>query len=71
MLHARACRAHAHIGDTRAADRSANAALDAYEHAGPITDDVPCVYWYNHGVMRSVNLFQRQGVSRRIYSLAA
>lgn len=27
MLHARACRAHARAGDTRAADRSANAAL--------------------------------------------
>ncbi|WP_331759866.1 transcriptional regulator (plasmid) [Streptomyces sp. NBC_01525] len=49
MLHARACRAHAHAGDTRAADRSANAALDAYEHAGPIEDDLPCVYWYNLG----------------------
>ncbi|MEU2899621.1 transcriptional regulator [Streptomyces sp. NPDC006967] len=49
MLHARACRAHAHAGDTRAADRSANAALDAYEHAGPIEDDHPCVYWYNLG----------------------
>ncbi|WP_405747565.1 hypothetical protein OG422_30670 [Streptomyces sp. NBC_01525] len=49
MLHARACRAHAHAGDTRAADRSANAALDAYEYAGPIEDDLPCVYWYNLG----------------------
>ncbi|MFE1408310.1 hypothetical protein ACFW5D_32780 [Streptomyces sp. NPDC058770] len=53
MLHARACRAHAHVGDTRAADRaadrSANAALDAYENAGPIEDDLPCVYWYNLG----------------------
>ncbi|MFE7268057.1 transcriptional regulator [Streptomyces sp. NPDC057592] len=49
MLHARACRAHAHAGDIRAADRSANAALDAYENAGPIEDDLPCVYWYNLG----------------------
>lgn len=49
MLHARACRAHAHAGDARAADRAANAALDAYEHAGPIEDDLSCVYWYNLG----------------------
>ncbi|MCX4734627.1 hypothetical protein [Streptomyces sp. NBC_01363] len=49
MLHARACRAHTHAGDTRAADRSANAALDTYENAGPIEDDLPCVYWYNLG----------------------
>ncbi|MDI5969432.1 hypothetical protein POF50_008770 [Streptomyces sp. SL13] len=49
MLHARACRANAHAGDSRAADRSANAALDAYENAGPIEDDLPCVYWYNLG----------------------
>ncbi|MFF4709606.1 transcriptional regulator [Streptomyces sp. NPDC001297] len=49
MLHARACRAYAHAGDSRAADRAANAALDAYEHAGPIEDDLPCVYWYNLG----------------------
>ncbi|MFH0180997.1 hypothetical protein [Streptomyces cacaoi] len=49
MLHARACRAHARAGDTRAADRSANAALNAYENAAPIDDDLPCVYWYNLG----------------------
>ncbi|MGX1727980.1 transcriptional regulator [Streptomyces diastaticus] len=49
MLHARACRAHAYAGDSRAADRSANAALDSYQHAGPIETDLPCVYWYNLG----------------------
>lgn len=49
MLHARACRAHARAGDTRAADRSANAALDAYAHAGPVQDDPPCVYWFDLG----------------------
>ncbi len=49
MLHARACRAHARAGDTRATDRSANAALDAYSHAGPIQDDPACVYWFNLG----------------------
>ncbi|MEY7975457.1 tol-pal system YbgF family protein [Streptomyces pilosus] len=49
MLHARACRAHARAGDTRAADRAANAALDAYEHAGPLENDLACVYWYNLG----------------------
>ncbi|MGW1786050.1 hypothetical protein ACWCQQ_44295 [Streptomyces sp. NPDC002143] len=71
MLHAHACRAHAHAGDTRAADRSANAALQAYEDAAPIEDDLPCVCWYNLGVMRSVNLFQRWSVSRLPYCLAA
>lgn len=70
MLHARVCRAHAHAGDTRAADRSANAALDAYEHAGPIEDDLPCVYWYNLGVMPSVNLSQAT-VSQGGYPFAA
>ncbi|MGW1674558.1 transcriptional regulator [Streptomyces sp. NPDC002324] len=49
MIYARACRAHAHAGDTRAADRAANAALDAYENASPIGDDLRCVYWYNLG----------------------
>lgn len=49
MLHARACRAHARAGDTRAADRSANAALDTYAHAGPVQDDPPCVYWFDLG----------------------
>ncbi|MFJ8677332.1 transcriptional regulator [Streptomyces sp. NPDC093589] len=49
MLHARACRAHARAGDTRAAARSANAALDTYAHAGPIADDPSCVYWFNLG----------------------
>jgi tetratricopeptide (TPR) repeat protein len=49
MLHARACRAHARAGDTRAADRAANAALDTYAHAGPIEADPACVYWFNLG----------------------
>ncbi|MFC8433306.1 hypothetical protein [Streptomyces sp. NPDC057253] len=49
MLHARACCTHAHAGGFRAADRSANAALDAYEYAGPIEDDLPCVYWCHLG----------------------
>ncbi|MFB7560338.1 hypothetical protein [Streptomyces brevispora] len=43
MLHARACRAHAHAGDTRAADRSANAAMDTYARVA----DPACVYWFN------------------------
>jgi len=34
MLHARASRAHARVGDVRAADRSANAALDAQLRVG-------------------------------------
>ncbi|MEV7775926.1 transcriptional regulator [Kitasatospora sp. NPDC086791] len=49
MLHARACRAHAHAGDRRAADRAANAALDAYGQAGDIADDPDCIYWFNLG----------------------
>lgn len=49
MLYARACRAHARAGDARAADRAANAALDAYEHAGDVADDPACVYWVNRG----------------------
>ncbi|WP_326681071.1 transcriptional regulator [Streptomyces sp. NBC_01237] len=49
MLHARACRAHARAGDARAADRSANAALDTYAHAGPMEADPACVYWFNLG----------------------
>lgn len=49
MLYARACRAHARAGDTRAADRAANAALDAYDHAGPVEEDPACVYWVNRG----------------------
>lgn len=49
MLYARACRAHARAGDTRAADRAANATMDTYAHAGPIEDDPACVYWFNLG----------------------
>ncbi|MFI9785492.1 transcriptional regulator [Kitasatospora sp. NPDC051984] len=49
MLHARACRAYAHAGDSRASDRHANLALDAYSAAGPIDEDPDCVYWFNLG----------------------
>ncbi|MFJ8443857.1 hypothetical protein [Kitasatospora griseola] len=49
MLHARACRAHAHAGDGRASDRHANLALNAYRSAGPIDEDPDCVYWFNLG----------------------
>ncbi|SEO74261.1 tetratricopeptide repeat protein [Actinacidiphila rubida] len=49
MLYARACRAHARAGDHHAADRAANAAIDAYNHAGPRTEDPACVYWVNRG----------------------
>ncbi|MFE0459287.1 transcriptional regulator [Kitasatospora sp. NPDC058965] len=49
MLHARACRAYAHARDHRAADRQANAALDAYSSAGPVAEDPDCVYWFNLG----------------------
>lgn len=49
MLYARACRAHAHAGDTRAADRAADAALAAYDRTGPVTEDPGCVYWVNRG----------------------
>ncbi|MCC9310059.1 transcriptional regulator [Kitasatospora sp. RB6PN24] len=49
MLHARACRAYAHAGDHRSADRQANAALDAYANVGPVHDDPDCVYWLNLG----------------------
>ncbi|SHN26705.1 hypothetical protein [Actinacidiphila paucisporea] len=49
MLYARACRAHARAGDTRAADRAADAALTAYDRTGPVTEDPGCVYWVNRG----------------------
>ncbi|GAB2734897.1 hypothetical protein [Kitasatospora kifunensis] len=58
MLHARACRAHARAGDLRASDREANAALDAYSNAIPLTEDLPSLYWVNLG-----EIFQLLGSS--------
>ena len=49
MLHARACRAHSRAGDARATAREANLALDVYSNAGPLEDDLACVYWFNLG----------------------
>ncbi|MFK0296936.1 hypothetical protein ACIQU6_41595 [Streptomyces sp. NPDC090442] len=69
LLHLRKARALATNGEPRACRR----ALAAAEHALDTATTTPPVWcsWYNHAVMRSVNLFQRGSVSRRPYCLAA
>ncbi|MFE1782261.1 hypothetical protein ACFW9F_06625 [Streptomyces sp. NPDC059506] len=54
MLYARACRAHARAGDQRASDRAANAALDAYRNAVPLSEDLSSLYWVNIGEIRQL-----------------
>ncbi|WP_344287779.1 hypothetical protein, partial [Streptomyces synnematoformans] len=69
MLHARLSRAHARAGDARASHHAQEAAFAAYDRARDHSPDhdPPYVYWIDQGVMRSVNLSQRRGVSQLIY----
>ncbi|GAA0347104.1 hypothetical protein [Streptomyces blastmyceticus] len=70
-LHARTAHAHSKAGEPTEAWRQIDAAFDAYDKADVPEADLQSMYWINHGVMRSANLFQPGGVSTRHYCLAA
>ena len=71
MFHVRQARAHSKANEPTTAYRAIDAAFAAYDRAGPAAHDLPSICWMTHGVMRSVNLFQRGSVSGLPYCLAA
>lgn len=57
MLHARGARAHSKAtgpGHARPAWQHIQAAFDAYDHAGPASEDVAPMYWINKGELHQV-----------------
>ncbi|MFF4989229.1 hypothetical protein ACFY19_18710 [Streptosporangium saharense] len=54
MLHARQARAHSKAGETAAAYRAVDAALDAYDRAGPASEDLSAMYWVTAGELHQV-----------------
>ncbi|MBO0819252.1 MAG: hypothetical protein J2P26_00215 [Nocardiopsaceae bacterium] len=54
MLHARAARAHAKAGEPTAAWRAVDQAFAAYASAPPPEQDLPSLYWINHGELHQV-----------------
>lgn len=54
MLHARAARAHSKAGEPTAAWHQVDAAFAAYGAAGAVEEDLPSMYWINHGELHQV-----------------
>lgn len=54
MLHARAARAHSKADEPAAAWREVDAAFAAYGSAPPPDEDLPSMYWINHGELHQV-----------------
>lgn len=54
MLHARRARAHSKAGEAVDAYQAVDAALAAYDRAGPASDDLPAMYWMTAGELHQV-----------------
>ncbi|MEU9835905.1 hypothetical protein AB0D67_30590 [Streptosporangium sp. NPDC048047] len=54
MLHARRARAHSKAGESVAAFKAVDAALAAYDRAGPAAEDLPGMYWVTAGELHQV-----------------
>ncbi|GHE14817.1 transcriptional regulator [Streptomyces alanosinicus] len=54
MLHARAARAHSKAGEPTAAWHQVDKAFAAYDTAPPPDEDLPSMYWINHGELHQV-----------------
>lgn len=54
MLHARRARAHSKAGEAVDAYQAVDAALAAYDRAGPASDDLPAIYWMTAGELHQV-----------------
>lgn len=54
MLHARRARAHSKAGEPAAAYQAIDAALAAYDRAGPASEDLPAMYWMTAGELHQV-----------------
>ncbi|MFD1935109.1 hypothetical protein ACFSKW_26905 [Nonomuraea mangrovi] len=54
MLYARQARAHSKAGESAAAYRAIDTALNAYGHAGPPDEDLAAMYWITAGELHQV-----------------
>ncbi|WP_433359491.1 hypothetical protein [Streptosporangium sp. CA-115845] len=54
MLHARRARAHSKAAEPIKAYQAIDAALAAYDRAGPVAEDLPAMYWLTAGELHQV-----------------